>query len=40
MKTIRKDIILEQDFINNLKLEKEILYNIEHPFMVSMDYVF
>ena len=40
MKTIRKDIIIEQDFFDSLKLEKEILYNEEHPFIVSMDYVF
>lgn len=40
MKTIRKDVVLEQDFFSNLKLEKDILYNVEHPFIVSMDYVF
>lgn len=26
--------------MDSLKLEKEILYNIEHPFIVGMDYVF
>ena len=40
MKTIRKDVVLEQDFFNSLKLEKDILYNVEHSFIVSMDYVF
>lgn len=40
MKCIRKDVVLENDSIQSLKLEKEILYNIEHPFIVSMDYVF
>ena len=40
MKTIRKDLILEKNFFSNLKLEKDILYNVEHPFIVGMDYVF
>jgi serine/threonine protein kinase len=40
MKTIRKDLVLEQNFFAYLKLEKDILYNVEHPFIVSMDYVF
>ena len=40
MKTIRKDVVLDQDFFDSLKLEKDILYNVEHPFIVSMDYVF
>lgn len=40
MKCIRKDVVLENDSLQSLKLEKEILYNIEHPFIVSMDYVF
>jgi serine/threonine protein kinase len=40
MKCIRKDVVLENDSMQSLKLEKEILYSIEHPFIVSMDYVF
>ena len=40
MKTIRKDVVIDQDFFDSLKLEKDILYNVEHPFIVSMDYVF
>ena len=40
MKCIRKDAIIDQDIIDNLKLEKDILYSVEHPFIVSMDYVF
>ena len=40
MKCIRKDVVLENDSLQSLKLEKEILYNIEHPFIVGMDYVF
>ena len=40
MKCIRKDVVLENDSMQSLILEKEILYNIDHPFIVSMDYVF
>ena len=40
MKTIRKDVVIDQDFFESLKLEKDILYNVEHPFIVSMDYVY
>lgn len=40
MKCIRKDVVIDQDFFDSLKLEKEILYNVEHPFIVAMDYVF
>lgn len=40
MKTLRKDAIIENDNLDSIKLEKEILYQIEHPFIVSMDYVF
>ena len=40
MKSIRKDVVLENDSMQSLALEKEILYEIDHPFIVSMDYVF
>jgi len=40
MKSIRKDVVLENDSIQSLSLEREILYEIDHPFIVSMDYVF
>jgi hypothetical protein len=40
MKCIRKDIVLKNENIDALKLEMEILYEVEHPFLVSMDYVF
>ena len=40
MKCIRKDVVLENEQMDSLKLEKEILYSIEHPFIVGMDYVF
>jgi serine/threonine protein kinase len=40
MKCIRKDTIIDNEQFDNIKLEKDILYNIEHPFIVGMDYVF
>jgi len=40
MKCIRKDVVLDNEAMQSLELEKEILYEIDHPFIVSMDYVF
>ena len=40
MKTIRKDLLLEQTLISNCLLEKEVLMKTDHPFMVNMEYVF
>lgn len=40
MKCIRKDIIIDNEQFENIKLEKDILFNIEHPFIVNMEYVF
>ena len=40
MKCIRKDIIIENEQMDNIQLEKDILYTIDHPFLVNMEYVF
>lgn len=40
MKSIRKDIVIEHDSIENLHLEKLILLQVNHPFIISMQYVF
>lgn len=40
MKCIRKDVILENEQMENIQLEKDILYSISHPFLVNMEYVF
>mgnify|MGYP002629835196 CR=1 FL=1 len=40
MKCIRKDIIIENEQMENIQLEKDILYTIGHPFLVGMEYVF
>lgn len=40
MKVIRKDKFLDDSSLQGLKLEKDILYMVDHPFIVSMDFVF
>lgn len=40
MKCIRKDIIIDNEQFENIKLEKDILFNIDHPFIVNMEYIF
>ena len=40
MKCIRKDIIIDNEQFENIKLEKDILFNVDHPFIVNMEYVF
>ena len=40
MKAIRKDIILDAEMIQSTKLEKDILEEGNHPFLVGAEYVF
>lgn len=40
MKCIRKDVILEHEQLENIRLEKDILNTINHPFLVNMEFVF
>lgn len=40
MKRINKDILIDKNQIQNTKNEKEILFQSNHPFVLSMDYVF
>ena len=40
MKCIRKDLILEHNQLNNITMEKNILLQVDHPFLVNMEYVF
>jgi hypothetical protein len=40
MKSIRKDVVLEHDSLESLKVEKLILLQVKHPFIISMDHVF
>ena len=36
MKSIRKDIVIDNDSIENVKLEKLVLMQVNHPFIVTM----
>lgn len=40
IKSMRKDTILEYDQLEGTKLEKEIMMQADHPFLVGMNYVF
>lgn len=40
IKTIRKDVLLDYKQVQNTKLEKDILFSCDHPFLVGMDYLF
>ena len=40
MKVIRKDIVIQHDSIDSLEVEKLILLQVNHPFIIGMDYVF
>ena len=40
MKTIRKDLIIEQGQLKNIFTEKNVLQRANHPFLVNMEYVF
>ncbi len=39
MKSIRKDIVIDNEQLDNLKLEKNILLSVSHPFLINMEYV-
>ena len=40
MKTLRKDIIIENGQLKNIITEKNILQQANHPFLINMEYVF
>ena len=40
MKRINKDLLLQKKQVQNIKNEKEILFQADHPFVNSMDFVF
>ena len=37
---MRKDIIIDRDIVESVKLERIIMLQVDHPFLVSMQYVF
>ncbi len=40
IKAIRKDVLIEKEQIESVKLERDILLSTKHPFLCSMDFVF
>lgn len=40
MKCIRKDIVIDHESVQSLEVEKLILLQVNHPFIIGMDYVF
>ena len=40
IKAIRKDVLIEYKQVQNTKLEKDILFSCDHPFLVGMEYLF
>lgn len=40
MKSIRKDVVVELNSIKNIHVEKRILLQVNHLFLISMEYVF
>ena len=40
MKSIRKDVVVELNSISNIHVEKLILLQVNHPFIISMEWVF
>jgi serum/glucocorticoid-regulated kinase 2 len=40
MKCIRKDVVIEHESVESLKVERLILQQVNHPFLIGMDYVF
>lgn len=40
IKSIRKDILIEMDQVENTLLEKEIMFECDHPFLVGMEYLY
>ena len=40
VKSIRKDILIEMDQVTSTLLEKEIMFECDHPFLVGMEYLF
>ena len=40
IKAIRKDVLIEYDQIKSTALEKDILFEADHPFLCGMEYLF
>ena len=40
MKSMRKDLIMSNKSLTNINLERMIMLQVNHPFLVSMQFVF
>ena len=40
LKSMRKDVIIDKNSIENINLERLIMLQVDHPFIVAMHYVF
>jgi serum/glucocorticoid-regulated kinase 2 len=40
MKSLKKDVLIDQDQVDNTLLEKKILQSLEHPFLVGLTFCF
>jgi serum/glucocorticoid-regulated kinase 2 len=40
MKNIRKNVIIDSESLDSIRLEKFIMLSVDHPFIISMEYVF
>mmetsp|Transcript_6937 Transcript_6937/g.11142 ORF Transcript_6937/g.11142 Transcript_6937/m.11142 type:complete len:290 (-) Transcript_6937:259-1128(-) len=40
MKSIRKDFVIDNNSLQSLEIEKLILLQVDHPFVISLEYVF
>lgn len=40
IKAIRKDVLIEYDQIQSTALEKDILFEADHPYLCGMHYLF
>ena len=40
LKSMRKDVIMDRNSVENINLERLIMLQVDHPFIVSMHYVF
>lgn len=40
IKILRKDRLLDEDQIEHTRLEKDVLLELDHPFLVGMEYLF
>ena len=40
LKSIRKDMILQKNSVESIDLEKLIMLQVDHPFIVNMQFVF